>query len=172
MDLVMNPRKAQPRPGAVIVGVIMTPLRLIGIVIVAALWTTRDKIHILRDRTKYRRVAQSLGLDQGRILSQDFQWNHDAAQLTIVSLRPGPWTEVLRAVSDRARAEHYFETGPVLQVLGGRFRPRRHNYSSSPRQGRPDLVISFYAPGETIEGAGQVVPADETGLWLRLTGHP
>jgi hypothetical protein len=89
-----------------------------------------------------------------------------------VSLRPGPWTEVLRAVSDRARAEHYIETGTVRRV--GSFRPRQHNYSSLLRQGqsRPDLFISFYAPGETIEGAGRVVPADETGLWLRLTGHP
>jgi hypothetical protein len=119
-----------------------------------------------RQRRKYFRAARRLGLTKGRVLRQTFAGGGATPRLTLITVRPGHWPEVLVSLTSRLTRSGYRSPAPAPP--GGR--PPQRLYYRAPRSGQlPNLLLSVYAESEIIGGVDVTVPAGHTGLQFSLT---
>lgn len=133
---------------------------LLGLVFVVMVVV--QQLPVLRQRRRYRRLAKRLGLTGGDVLSSAFRdRGMTTSELTVVSVRPGAWPEVVREITDRAARAGYQLRKPLPQSGP----PPHALLYWSPRSGRlPNLVLSVYESGEAIARTSYLVPAGGTGL--------
>ena len=119
-----------------------------------------------RLRWKYLRVARRLGLTKGRVLEQTFAGGAATPRLTVITVRPGHWPEVLVSLASQLARSGYRSPAPAAPPGGT---PPQRLYYRPPRSGQlPNLLLSVYAESETIGSAGVTVPAGHTGLEFSL----
>jgi len=118
-----------------------------------------------RQRRKYLRAARRLGLTKGRVLRQTFAGGAATPQLTLITVRPGHWPEVLASLTSRLARSGYRSPAPAPP--GGA--PPQRLYYRAPKPGQlPNLLLSVYAENEIIGPADVTVPAGHTGLQFSL----
>jgi len=89
--------------------------------------------------------------------------------MTIWSLRPGDWPDVVDSVRADARDAGYAERPPPESPPLGLSELPPRNLRFSPPPGVPHFALSAYAPGETIETMrNETIPPGHTVLRLRL----
>ena len=144
----------------------MALVRLLGALLIAGAMLIAHPILKWRDRWRYTRAASRLGFDPGRVISKVVGPPLADPGLTIVSLRPGDWQDVVDSIRADARAAGYEEPLPPP----GGIPP--HDQSFNPPPGitwLPRFRLSAYPPGAAIGPRNVTVPPGHTGLRIRLS---
>ena len=156
------------RWGRIVLGAALRPLLYpIGGLVFGIAMVAHVLINRRRNRRRYRKLARTLGIDQGRILS--WTYTQDAApplpKLQVACLRAGRWQDVLGDLTERAQRARY--RVPALDLPADR-PPLGLSFRSAEQERLPSITVSVYSYGETIQPHDVVVPEGKTGLHISL----
>ena len=158
----------------------MAVLRLLGVLLVAAVLLVEHPILKLQYRLRYSKAAKSLGFNLGRVLSRVTDPPLVQRGFTIVSLRQGDLREVVESIRAEARTAGYVE----LEESRTAWHAQLHEWPGGgpppelrfrPPPGLASLTLSAFASGEAIASSWSkrarsiTVPPGHTGLCTRLT---
>jgi hypothetical protein len=157
--------------------------RLLGVLLIAVVMLIEHPILKWQDRRRYYSAAKRLGLNQGRVISKAVGAPFAQRGLTMYSIRPGDWRDVVERIRADARAVGYQDppgenppqdpwSTPSAEIAQEDLlfwptpqRPPR-DLRLNPPPGMPTLTLSAYAPGEKIRS--ETVPPGHTGLRIEL----
>ena len=150
----------------VVSAVKIVPRLVSGLLMVVTVVLAGPLIPVL-NRRRHIKEARRLGLGRGRVVSRKMTGGAFApATLHVVSLRDGPWRDVLAAVTEQARTAGYLPETP-------RDRTRSQRNPRYIKRGKmlSTLEVSVFTAGETIAGSRAVVPDGQTGLRFELRAN-
>jgi hypothetical protein len=159
-------RNALARAGRWSLAALLTPFRVVGILVLLVIGGLKGRTNIKRAQARYLGLAADLGIDHGQVLICKFDGGSmDSPALKLVVLRPGNWQEALSDVVRAVQAAGYHERWSKAPYASP---PKDLDYSPPPGKGLPHVRCAVHAPGEVIRFTDISVPDGYTGFWFSL----